>query len=419
MPEDSRKVQVLIVAAEASGDRHAAQLVGAVRRQCPDLAFAGFGGKEMSDAGCRIYDDLTGMASMVLGFLGGLRRFFKLVKRFDRLLKEERPDAVVLVDSPGLNFLLARLARWRGIPVVYYICPQIWAWAPWRRSKVLRWCDLLMVILPFEETLYGGGGVPVRFVGHPLADEMAALRPSLGAELRSRLSIPPSDRVIGVFPGSRRREIETLMPYFTRLIRQMDLDPSRHRVAVSCCRSEFLPSIETACRELDLPLEIVQEDARVLMMACDFALVASGTASLELAYLEKPMAVFYQTNRIARGLFRFFSVTPWIALPNILGCGLESGSTEAGRGEGPVVLERLFVKDPNGELASRVKTLLEEGSEREAALRRLRWLREHALRPGGVACAASTLISFLRDRGVENLTTQTEDAENARIVADS
>ena len=387
---------VLVVAAEPSADRHAARLVRAAHERCPQLVFAGFGGEELREVGCLVHDDVTAVAAMGLGFLGNLRRYLRLVKRFDQLLVERRPRVVVLVDSPGLNFLLARLARWRGVPVAYYICPQIWAWAPWRLSKVVRWSDLLMVILPFEEALYAERGVKVSFVGHPLADEMAELPSSLGSDLRSRLSIRASEKVIGVFPGSRAAEVEKLMPYLSLLLKRMELEPSRHRVVVSCYRPQYRPLIEAAAGDLRVPLEILPDDARSAMMACDLALVASGTATLELAYLEKPMLVLYHTSRLESLFFRYFSVTPWIALPNVLSCGLGE--------EEPLVIEKLFCDDPTAELAPRARALLEEGPEREQAVRRLRRFKDDVLRPGGIERAAATLVSFLEGNGREGET---------------
>ena len=381
---------LLFVAAEPSGDQHAAHLVRALRDERPEIEFAAFGGEALRQAGCHVHQDLTARASMVVGFLRNLRFYFSVLRNFDRTLSERRPDAVVLVDSPGLNLLLARLARWRGVPVVYYICPQIWAWAPWRRSKVLRWTDLLMVILPFEEELYRGGGVPVRHVGHPLADELAEYPADAGETLRREAGVSPSEKLIGLFPGSRKQEIEGLTDVFCRLVRSIPMNSSPGKVLVSCCRGEFRPFIESAGRRSGVDLKVVTDDARRLMMACDFAVVASGTASLELAYFEKPMVVLYRTNRLGRAMFRNFGVTPWIALPNILGSGLQDDEL--------TVFEKVFISEPGAEVAPVARSLLEDGEVRSRAIARLKRLKESALRPGGIGKAAATLLSFL-DQG--------------------
>ena len=384
---------LLFVAAEPSGDQHAAHLVRSLREKRPELEFGAFGGEGLRDAGCHLFENLMGSATMVVGFLGGLTRYLRTLRRFDRVLAERQPTAVVLVDSPGLNFLLARLARWRRVPVIYYICPQIWAWSPWRRSKVIRWTDLLMPILPFEEELYRDCGVPVRFVGHPLADELAKYSPEAGSELRRDLGIPTSRKVIGVFPGSRHQEVQGLADVFCRLIRRMAPAPEEPAsVVVSCCRPEFRPVIEEAGRARLLEVEIFEGDARRLMLACDLAIVASGTASLELVYFDKPMAVLYRTNRFGRMMFRYFGVTPWMALPNILGCSVNDGQA--------TVIEELFVGDPCDEVVRHAHALLYDGEERARAIDRLRRVKENVLRPGGVEKAATELLSFLVEKGL-------------------
>lgn len=384
---------LLLVAAEASSDAHGAELVRAVRARRPGLACLGFGGESMRRAGCEIIEDLTGAGSMVFGFLRHLRRYFNVLRRFDETLAERRPSAVVLIDSPGLNFLLARLARWRGVPVVYYVCPQIWAWAPWRLGKILRWTDLLLPILPFEVDLYGGKGVPVRYSGHPLADELGRWSRADGERLREERGVKPGEKLLGLFPGSRVQEIAGLTRIFCRVIAAGSPAPGSCRVMVSCCEDEFFPLIEEALRDVDLRVDIVMGDAHPLMMACDFAVVASGTASLELAYFEKPMLVLYRTSRLGLLLFRLLSVTPFIALPNILGL--------AGGDAGPTVVEELFAGDPAPELAGQVRELIEDGPARRRAVERLRRLQGSVFRPGGTDQAAGELLEFLQERSAE------------------
>lgn len=381
---------LLFVAAEPSGDQHAAHVVRAVREARPEIEIEAFGGPALRAAGCVLHEDLMQRASMVVSFLRSLGYYFSILRRFDGLLARRPPSAVVLVDSPGLNFLLARLARWRRVPVVYYICPQIWAWAPWRRSKVLRWTDLLLTILPFEEELYRDGPVPVRHVGHPLADELAPYPADAGEQFRRQRGIASGEKIIGLFPGSREQEVEGLSGVFARLVRRMELDGQPVRVLASCYRPGYQRLIESAGRRHGVAVETVGGDARQLMMACDLAIVASGTASLELAYFEKPMLVLYRTNRLGRWLFEFFRVTPWIALPNIIGSSLQ--------GSEPTVVEKLFSSDPSLELAPVARALLDDGEERSRAIDRLRRLKEVALQPGGVRTAAQALLEFVAER---------------------
>jgi lipid-A-disaccharide synthase len=384
---ERNKIPVLISAAEGSGDAHAANLVREVRCRRPEVEFEGFGGGLLLAAGCRIHQDLVGISSMALGFLGHLGTYFMVLRRFDRLLREVEPKAVVLVDSPGLNFLLARLARWRGVPVVYYICPQIWAMGPWRRSKILRYTDLLLPILPFEEEVYRNPHVPVKFVGHPLGDALNAFRRDAGLRLRKDAGVRPGETVIGILPGSREREVRDLMPIFRRILDELHLDGASHRVVVSCYRKDFAPPIEAALRGSAVPFHVAAEDAKVTAMASDLVLVKSGTSTLEVAYFERPMLVIYRANAFERCLFRIYAVTPFFSVPNILGASLFGGQ--------PVVPERLCRGDEAKELAGAVLPLLKDGEERERAVGRLRRLKEAYLAPGATARAASALLEFL------------------------
>lgn len=386
------RIRVIVSAAERSGDAHASNLVREVLRRRPDVEFEGFGGDLLRQEGCKVHEDLVSLSSMGIGFLSHLRRYFGAVKTFDRLLVTAAPSAVLLVDSPGLNFILARLARWRGVPVVYYICPQIWAWAPWRRAKVLRYTNLLLTILPFEADLYRNPDVPVVSVGHPLGDALAAVPPDAGRALRERLRIPSTERVIAILPGSRAHEVDHLMPLFRRIVDHMGLDPASHRLLISSSSEEFRARVEEALFGCPVPHEVLPDDARTLVQASDLVIVKSGTASLEAAYFEKPMLVLYKVGVIQRLFFGLYSVTPFIALPNILGASLTGGE--------PTVYERLCNGTEAAELAPIARTLLEEGPAREEAIARLRRLKGAVFPMGATARAADALLEFVAARGI-------------------
>ena len=384
-------VRLLISAAEGSGDAHAANLVREVRRRRPDVEFAGFGGQLLAAAGCHLDEDLVSYASMGLGFLAHLRHYLRVIRTFDRRLREPRPAAVILVDSPGLHFIFARLARWAGVPVVYYICPQIWAWAPWRRSKVIKYTDLLLAILPFEEGLYRNPRVPVTCVGHPLGDSLALVPPDAGRDIRSSLRIPAAAQVIGILPGSRSHEVEELMPTLRGIVDLMDLDPRRHRLLISSFSESFRGTIEDALLGCRIPHEVLAADPRAIILASDFVLVKSGTVTLEAAYFEKPMIVLYGSNPFRRFLSSLFLVPPYFALPNILGASLFDGE--------PTVLERLCRKREAVELAPMARALLDPGPARDGARERLRRLKESTFAPGAAARAADALLGFLGRSG--------------------
>ena len=386
--KQSGSVRLFISVGERSGDVHAANLIRSVRSLRPEVEFEGLGGPGMARAGCFLHRDMLDLSVMGVTFLGHLWDFLGLIRRFWWLIRERPPAALVLVDFPGLHFILARLARMRGIPVIYYICPQIWGWAPWRRRKILRLTDLLMVILPFEVELYRNSRTPVAYVGHPLADELLGQSAEEdGAALRERLDLPPGGRVVGLFPGSRRQEVKALMPLLSKLVEGMELDPALHRVIVSSCQPDFRPVIEDALRGTHTPWEVWEGDARAQMAASDFALVASGTATLELAFFGKPMLVLYRLSTAAMLVYRMLAVNPFISLVNILG-----------RGE--VVPERMVSRADSAELSALARSLFLDTPQRELCLRRLARVHEEVFQPGGIERTARTLVEFLGKRGL-------------------
>ena len=380
-------VRVFISAGENSGDLHAANFIRAVRALRPEVEFEGFGGPRMAAAGCRLHKDMLGLSVMWASFLGHLAAFLGVIRQFYWLLRRNPPAVVVLVDFPGLHFLLARLARARGIPIVYYICPQIWGWAPWRRRKILRLTDLLLVILPFEEEFYRNSRTRVIYVGHPLADDLREIEPRLDPEaVRSASAVPEGGKLIAVLPGSRMQEVLSLAPLLRGILDGMGLEAARHRVVVSCCRPGFRPALESSLKGLATPWRIDEGDSRTIMAACDFALVASGTATLELAYFGKPMLVLYRIPLWQYPFYRTQRMSPYISLVNLLG-------------RGGLVPERVVSRGGAGGLTSLARALLEDGPERSACLERLRALKETAFRPGGTERAAKELIRCLETRG--------------------
>lgn len=400
-----RLKRVFIVAGEESGDMHASNLIRQVTAIRPEVQFEGFGGERMERAGCRLHANILHLAGMGLSFLQNIFKFIELLRRFYKLTRDHRPDALVLVDFPGFNFLLARLARLRGVPVVYYICPQIWAWAPWRRSKILSLTDLLMVIFPFEVDFYGGrmpaaednggggldlsvggDGEQVVYVGHPLADALADMPPreEISREFRRAHDIPDDAFVIGVFPGSRDHEIESLLPFYRKTLDSVELDPDRVVLMVSCCRERYRPLIEDHFSSLSVVrTTIVDGDARPLMASCDLALVASGTATLEVAFFERPMLVFYRVSRRDHAIYRFVCTSPFVSLVNIL------AQEEAV----PEEVTHADCASPEGREA--LRRFLRDAEARRDCEERLRQLNQEVFRPGGSRLAAETLVGFL------------------------
>lgn len=310
-----KTIDVFVVAGEDSGDMHGANLVRALKAQKPDIQVRGFGGPRLRDAGCELALDLTQFAVMgLLKVLPLVGRFMDVINQFHNELVTARPKVVVLIDYPGLNFILARVARRLGIPVVYYCCPQLWAWAPWRARKIKKLAQKLLVIFPFEKAFFSGGRAEVTHVGHPLCDELSAMDAAeTRRSVRSRFDIPDDALLVGLFPGSRRQEVAGLGAIMRDVAARLTEKHPRARFVFSCLKEKYASLI---AGKNGWP--VLHGPGEPLMAACDVALVASGTASLALAFFRKPMVVVYPLARWKRRLFRFLSTTPFICSTNLL-----------------------------------------------------------------------------------------------------
>jgi lipid-A-disaccharide synthase len=306
----------MIVAGEASGDLHGATLARALRALAPDARLYGMGGRHMAAEGVDLLVDSTGDATV--GGTEAVRGVPALYRAYRRLRAEvegpARPHALVVIDFPEFNLRLARAARRAGVAVVYFIPPQVWAWRPWRVRLMRRVVSLVLAVFPFEPSLYRRAGVPVAFVGHPAVDALVEA-PSRD-DARKRLELPADAPVIGILPGSRRHEVERMLPV---------MRDAAATIAARVPEARFLiaqaPTIERATLESlaagGPPLTIVPSSAYAVMRAADLLLVTSGTATLEAALLGTPMVVCYRLSRLSELLFAPLIRVPWISLANI------------------------------------------------------------------------------------------------------
>lgn len=369
---------VYIVAGEASGDLHAGNLVRALRALRPGLDVRGMGGPRLEEAGCAVSVDLTEFAVMglvrVVPLLG---RFLEVINRFRDELVARRPAAVVLIDYPGLNFILAGVARRLGIPVVYYCCPQLWAWAPWRVRKLRRLARLLLVIFPFEEEFFRGGAAAVKYVGHPICDALAAIdRAAAARELRARCGAGDGETLVGLFPGSRRQEIAGLVAALSETARILGGRHAGVKFAFSCLA-------ESRASMFPAGFPVITGPGERLMAACDAAMVASGTATLELAFFRKPMTVVYPAARWKQKLFKALSTTPRISTVNLL------AGTD-------IVGEHLIAhREDVAAAADDLSRLLGDAEARRACERSLAEIADRYLLPGASARAAAEILELM------------------------
>lgn len=312
-PATTRKV--LLVAGEASGDLHGAGLVTALRRADPTLAVWGVGGERLRHAGMHILVDTAAVATMgfveTFGTLGRLVATYRQLKRF---MIEERPALLVLIDYPEFNLLLAKRAKALGIPVFYYIGPQVWAWRRGRVRKIARRVDRLGVVFPFESSLYNNGRQLAEFVGHPLLD---LVRPTRSRdETLARYQLDPSRRVLAVLPGSRKKEVRLLLPPAVAAAQQ--LQRSGWQPVIALAHTLTHADLTEALGGSAPPVRVIEDDTYNVVHAADAALVASGTATLETALLGTPMVIMYRVSALTFAVARLLVRVEHIGMPNIV-----------------------------------------------------------------------------------------------------
>lgn len=309
----------MIVAGEASGDMHGAALVAAMKARDPHLHFFGVGDKALAAQGVDLLYHSRQLA--VVGIVEILTHWREIRAALDGLsrgLRDTRPGLLILIDFPDFNLILAKRAKKLGIPVFYYVSPQVWAWRSGRVRTIARLVDRLAVILPFEEEFYRDRGVgQAVFVGHPLLDTVRAEVPP--EAFRKQHGIAPDATVIGILPGSRRREITSILPDFIKTARLL-----RERKNGLCF---LLPLAPTLTREdlglnegelAELNIKVIADRRYDLMTACDLVMTASGTVTLELAILRIPMVVTYRTATITYLLGRCLVSVKYASLVNLV-----------------------------------------------------------------------------------------------------
>jgi lipid-A-disaccharide synthase len=306
---------VFISVAEQSADLHGAALIRATRESLPDVRFVGVAGPEMVKAGCDGIFDMTRHAAMLLGALGSVRQGLRMLRTADEHLRRYAFDAAVVVDSPILNLRIARRAHALGVPVLYYIAPQLWAWGARRIYKLRHDVDHVACILPFEESYFRDQGVNATFVGHPLAERFAesVSDDRAIAELRGK-----GTPLVAILPGSRRHVVESNLPGQLAVARQICAKLPRAKFIVSIANERVGPDVRRMAHSTGLPVSTTDKH-HDLVRAADLVLVTSGTAALEVAFLERPMIVMYQASRLFYHLFaRWMLTTKYLSLPNIL-----------------------------------------------------------------------------------------------------
>src|SRR5580658_4733323 len=372
-------IPLLISAGEASGDMYAARLATALQKRL-DVALFGMGGPQMRAAGVDVITDYSEVS--VVGITEILSHLPSLIRAMRRLVSEaakRKPPFAILTDFPGYHLRLARKLRPHGIRNIYYICPQFWAWRPWRVRIVRRRFAQALCIFPFEEAFFGGAGVPTKFIGHPLVGAVRATQTR--EEFCREHNFDPSQPIVAILPGSRRAELAQHMP----VIREACLRIHEQRPAqfVIAAAAQSNPDDLQTGWNAALTVRVVENQTYNALAASDAAIVSSGTATVEAALLDVPMVVVYRVTPLTALLAKPLVRTSYFSMVNLI----------AERGVVPELIQKDFTP---AKVAQEVLRLLNDPRAREDLRSGLAEVRKRLGPPGAVDRAADAIAELLR-----------------------
>lgn len=307
----------MIVAGEASGDLNGSALALSLKKFAPDIKLAGIGGKKMREAGVEILFDINELA--VMGFTEVLRNIWRLrniFRKFVRKMDEEKPAALVLIDYPGFNIRLAERAKKKGITTIYYISPQVWAWGKNRVRKLAKVIDKMLVIFSFEKDLYTGSGLDVEFVGHPMLDRIKLQMTR--EELAARFALSTSAATAALLPGSRRQEVKRHLPVMLKAGTIMKKKKPDLQFVLPCASTIDTEEVNNIIGSYPLKVTIVEDQTYEVINFADLVIASSGTATLESAYLGKPLIVIYRVSFVSFLIVKFLIKVRNVAMVNII-----------------------------------------------------------------------------------------------------
>lgn len=305
-------VKFFVITGEASGDLHASFLIKEIKKRLPESRFFGIGGKKMKDEGVKLFFHIEKIS--VVGFweafmkVGNIR---KILRSIVEKMRNMKPDALILVDFPGFNLRLAPFAKNLGIKVIYYITPQVWAWGGWRLRSLYKNIDLALVIFPFEERIFSSYGIKTSFVGHPILDEMS-LKKSKGLFCKEH-ALSPEKPIIALLPGSREGEIKRILPIMLLISKEIKKRRSDVQFILPTISEEmegFLPDKRD--------IRIIYDETSDGIHVADTALAASGTVTLETAFLGTPSVIIYKISILTYIIIKWLIKLPYIGLVNIV-----------------------------------------------------------------------------------------------------
>jgi lipid-A-disaccharide synthase len=407
---EGKQPTIFFSVGEPSGDVHGANLIRALAARCPEIKTVGYGGPNMAAAGCHLHADLTKLAVMWFArAIAHLPEFLALLRRAECYFRDQRPDAVVLVDYPGFNWWIARRAKEQGIPVFYYTPPQIWAWGTWRARKMRRWVDHVLCSLPFEEPWFRAHGCNATFVGHPFFDEVTRQpldEPFLVAQ-QSR-----GGPLVTILPGSRTQEVTHNFRWFLKAARRIRAAVPEVRFAVAAFKphqAELAQKMVTAEFSVcgtgsasgAFPIEVHCGKTAELMALADCCMSTSGSVSLELLYYTKPTVILYWISRTAYLVQSFFRRVKYITLVNLLATDtlypsdLSLYDAAAAGAEKVPFPEYLTYEDRSAAIAGHVTEWLTQPARRAERIAELAALKARVASGGASRRAAAYILERL------------------------
>jgi lipid-A-disaccharide synthase len=372
------KIQLMLVAGEASGDKHAAHLASAIKALHPQTQFLGSGGDGMRAAGVEMLVDVRELAIMgALEVAAALPKFLRVFRQLREAANARKPDAVILVDWPEFNLRLAKKLKRDGHRVFYYISPQVWAWRSYRVRQIQRDVERMLVILPFEKEFYERHGVEVDYVGHPLLDSVRVT--ASRAEFCQKHQLDPTRQIVALLPGSRRKEVTYILPPMLDAASKLKQTNPAPQFVLALAPTIAREQVETR----SLPnLTIVENDTYNAVAAADLAVVASGTATLETAIIGTPLIVCYRVSQLNWRLFTPFIKVPFVGMPNLI----------AGREIAPELLQNNLTGE---RLAQQISDLLGDAERLKLARADLAEVRMRLGAANASARAAQVILKSL------------------------
>jgi lipid-A-disaccharide synthase len=378
-------MRFFIIAGEASSDLHGANLVLAIKSMNKNAEFTGLGGPRMEQAGVELMEDMT--RHSLMGFVEVARKLpyiRDLARRTFKYLEDNKPDAVILIDYPGFNLKAARKAKDLGIKVIYYISPQIWAWAGWRIKTIKSLVDHMLVVFPFEEELYKQAGVPVTFVGHPLLDELELDKFVPRDQLVEHFGLEGRRPLIGFLPGSRPQEIKRMLLPMIKCGEILEKKYDKAKFILLQAPTLATEVIMEQMKKSDLDICVAREYHQSLRMIFDVSFVASGTATVEGAMIGRPMVVLYKTSLLTYLTAKSLIQLDKIAMVNILA--------------GHKIVPELIQGQANPEnLARAAMDIIENPEISREQIEKLALVKESLGNSGASSKAASKILEVLAD----------------------